>query len=261
VEARVVGIGRGLHVGWLSSRPGGDHGVARYAAGMASADPTDPKTFAERALPRMRRAAAELSWLLERGYADAAALALVGDHHQLDRRQRMAVRRAACPESARLARVQRRVTALGGRPVAVDGFNQLVTTERALAGGAVFRGRDGALRDVAGVHGTWRRSDTTAAALERLVEALRAAGAGPATWVLDAPVSNSGRLAAMIRELDPAFDVRTSDRADSELLELARGGAVLATGDGPLLERCEAWIGLVELALPDGAWVVDLGGV
>jgi hypothetical protein len=225
---------------------------------MASADPTDPKTFAPAAIPRMQRATAELSWLLERGYAEPPALTLVGDHHQLTGRQRMAVRRAACPEPERRDRAARRCDVLAGQWVAIDGFNQLVTTERALAGGAVFRGRDGALRDVAGVHGTWRRSDTTAAALQRLVDALAGLGAGPVIWVLDAPVSNSGRLAAMIRALDDRVTVETSDRADARLLELAAAGAVLATGDGPLLDRCGPWIGLAEVALPPEAWVVDL---
>ncbi|MEZ4237198.1 MAG: DUF434 domain-containing protein [Myxococcota bacterium] len=227
---------------------------------MASADPTDQTTFAARSVPRMQQGAAELSWLLARGYADAAALTLVGDHHQLTRRQRMAVLRAACPEPQRRARAARRVAALGGQPLAVDGFNQLVTTERALAGGAVFRGRDGALRDVAGVHGTWRRSERTADALARLVAAAVQLGAGPVTWVLDAPVSNSGRLAGLLRERDPSAEVRVVDRADAELLVLAEAGCALATADAALLDRCGAWLSLTELALPAEAWIVELGG-
>lgn len=228
---------------------------------MASADPTDRETFADRALPAMRAAVIELSWLLARRYADKAALTVVGDHHQLSRLQRMAVMRSAATDVEVAARLARRTTALDGRPVVVDGFNAIVTTERALAGGAVVRGRDGALRDVAGVHGTWRRSASTEAAVDRLGAALDRCGAGPVVWVLDAPVSNSRRLAGTLRERlgDRVEDVVLSDRADSELLALAGTGRVLATSDAALLDRCTAWVPLVELALPGDAWVVDLG--
>ena len=58
--------------------------------------PRDAELFAEAALPRLREAVAHYSWLLGRGYAEVAALALVGDHFQLTVRQRQAVQRASC---------------------------------------------------------------------------------------------------------------------------------------------------------------------
>src|SRR4051812_27185623 len=87
-------------------------------APLAGADPTDRETFADRDLPKLRAAVDELSWLLGRGYAELAASTLVGDHHQLDRRQRLAIRRCACPEPQRVGRIGRKV-GLDGRPIAV----------------------------------------------------------------------------------------------------------------------------------------------
>src|SRR5262249_11806265 len=87
----------------------------------------------------------------------------------------------------------------------VDGFNQLVTIERALAGGAILRGRDSALRDIASVHGTWRRSESTQQAIALVARSLPASGVA---WVLDAPVSNSGRLAQLLREQGPGWAPR-----------------------------------------------------
>jgi hypothetical protein len=115
------------------------------------------------------------------------------------------------------------------------------------------------MRDVAGVHGSWRRSERTEEALDALGRALEATGAGRCAWVLDAPISNSGRLAGLIRERLPEADVRTADAADAALLALAAEGAVLATSDGGLLDRCGPWTGLVARALPPDAWIVDLG--
>lgn len=229
---------------------------------MAGAHPEDARALAERDLPRLRAATHELAWLLGRGYADGAALALVGNKHQLGQRQRMMVRRCAVTDCEAVERRSRRSEDLRDAHVAVDGFNQLVTVERGLAGGAVVRGRDGVVRDVASVHGTWRRSERTGAALDLLVASL--AGAARVTWVLDAPVSNSGRLAGLIRDRGD-FEVRLEGQADAALAELClrleAGGdrSLLATSDGPLMERVPRWVPLAELALRTrGIGPVDL---
>jgi hypothetical protein len=217
---------------------------------VAGAPSGEREAFAERAIPVLRAAVADLSWLLGHGYTETAAATLVGDHYQLTKLQRLAVRRCAASDASVAARVARR----SERPdrIAVDGFNQLVTVERGLAGGAVLRGRDGACRDVAGIHGTWRRTDGTPAALAALTAAL---GATPARWVLDAPVSNSGRLAGLLRER--GFEVEVVAAADARLLALAAEGWTLATSDGGLIGRA-AWTGLAERAIA-GIPTIDLG--
>ncbi|MEO1229186.1 MAG: DUF434 domain-containing protein [Myxococcota bacterium] len=223
---------------------------------MAGAHPEDARALAERDLSRLRAATYELSWLLSRGYADGAALSLVGNKHQLGQRQRMMVRRCSATEAEVAARRSRRVEDPSGWEVAVDGFNQLVTTERGLAGGAVLRGRDGVVRDVASVHGTWRRSERTDAALDLLVEGLQSVRR--VVWILDAPVSNSGRLAGFIRSRGD-FEVRLEASADRAL---ASTGWVVATSDGPLIEKCPGYLPLAELALRSrGIEAVDLGSI
>ena len=51
-------------------------------------DPRDDDAFGPHAWPALRQAVAELSWLLERGYASTSALKLVGDRWSLTERQR-----------------------------------------------------------------------------------------------------------------------------------------------------------------------------
>ncbi|MEO0603875.1 MAG: DUF434 domain-containing protein, partial [Myxococcota bacterium] len=135
---------------------------------MAGADPRDAVDFAPQHHAALRIAVADLSWLLGQGYAEPAAVKLVGDRFQLTKRQRMAIRRAAAAPRKAERRRARRTESLPGARVKIDGFNQIVTTERALAGGTAFIGQDTAVRDVASVHGTWRRTEGTATALERL---------------------------------------------------------------------------------------------
>src|SRR5215510_1037771 len=99
----------------------------------------------------LRLAAGDLAWLLGRHYAPTAALTLVGNRYQLHTRHRQALARAVAAPAVARARRQRQVpaTTLAGQTVAVDGFNQLITVEVALAGGLLLRGHDGALRDLA----------------------------------------------------------------------------------------------------------------
>ena len=52
-----------------------------------------------------------------------------------------------------------------GSPLRIDGFNLILTLESAVGGGVVLGGRDGCYRDMASVHGTYRRVEETRSAL------------------------------------------------------------------------------------------------
>lgn len=198
----------------------------------------------------LREAVADLSWLRGRAYAEVAALKLVGDKYQLTRRQRTAVARSACSDAALRRRRSHRVDAIEGSDVAVDGFNLLITLERGLSGGPVLRGRDGAHRDLAGLHGTWRAVAETDRALDLAAGCLDAAAS--VTWLLDQPVSNSGRLAARLRERGWQAEVVPSPDP-----LLADWPGVVITSDGWILDRCAGWFDLAGAVLAD-AWIVDL---
>ena len=118
-------------------------------------------------LPRLREALADFSLLLTKGYADKSALKLVGDRFSLTQRQRLAIMRAACSDQQRQSRLARRVPveALAGQPIAIDGYNLLITIEAALSGGLIFIGRDGCFRDLASIHGTYRKVEETVPAV------------------------------------------------------------------------------------------------
>src|SRR3989442_4727682 len=152
---------------------------------------------------RLRLAAGDLAWLLGRHYAPTAALTLVGNRYQLHGRQRQALARAVAAPAVARARRQRQVpaAALMGAALYVDGFNQLITIEAALSGGLVLRGHDGALRDLASVHGSYRTIIETPTALEAMGIYLGPLHLRAVHFVLDAQVSNSGRLASPMRPL------------------------------------------------------------
>lgn len=224
---------------------------------------SDAALFAERWHGALRTAVEELSWLLGRGYAEASALDLVGDRHALRTRQRTAVRRCACSEAAARRRTQHRAPPrrVSGRDLAIDGFNCIIAIEAALDGGVLLRGRDGALRDLASVHGSYRRVASTERAIELLVSRIVELSPRSVVWYLDRPVSNSGRLAATLREAAPPSLPWTVELPFDPDRILRQTAAVVATGDAGILDVCDAWIDLageiVALEIPE-AWIVDL---
>jgi hypothetical protein len=227
--------------------------------------PQDDELFAPAHHGVLREALADLCWLLGRGYSDVAALELVGNRYELRARQRLAVQRCACADAARAQRQARRVSseALRGRDLAIDGFNCVVTLESAMSGGLVLVGRDGACRDLASVHGSYRRVAETLAAVEAVAEHLAAVQVRDVLWYLDRPVSNSGRLAALIRDVGAArglaWQVELVFAPDRALItDPAR---VVASGDAWVLDRAAAWVDLVGAIIRErapGAWLLAL---
>ncbi len=221
-------------------------------------EPSDPRLFHPEIVPTLREAVADLSWLLGRGYSEPAALKLVGDRFQLAKRQRHAVVRAACTDAQRDQRLQN-LSALEGQPVVIDGFNTLIVLERAMAGGPVFVGRDGAVRDIGGVHGTYRTVEHTPAAVDLLAAWFTRHDVPHVQVLLDRPVSNSGKLAHLIREAQPPWVVEVVDQVDRRLVA---SDGVVCSGDAWVLDHCQQWNDvvrqLVEGELPE-TWSIDLG--
>ncbi|WP_221306116.1 DUF434 domain-containing protein [Prosthecobacter vanneervenii] len=231
--------------------------------------PADEELFAAEAAPVLRVAVEELSWLMSRGYARNSAVKLVGDRHELRERQRLAAGRAACADAAREGRAQRQLLAeaLRGRGVMVDGFNLLVSLEAALSGGVLLRCRDGCVRDMSSVHGSYHAVAETDAAVVLAGSRLAELGAASVHWLLDKPVSNSGRLAARLRELAEQhgwpWTVDTVFNPDAELI--AARDVVVVSSDAVVIDGAPCWYNLAADLILGGRcgqpWVVDLGEV
>ena len=204
--------------------------------------PEDVRLFAADQRDRLRSAVADLSFLMTRHYADDAALKLVGDHYQLHARQRKALLRVACSDASLDQRLKSRVdcTLLTGQSVQVDGYNLLITVESALAGGILLRGRDGCIRDIASVHGSYHRVEETTYAVRVIGETFHKLGVAGVRWLFDAPVSNSGRLklllTEMAREKDWDWEIVLADQVDHRLIQ---SHDIVVTSDGWILDRAE----------------------
>ena len=209
--------------------------------------PEDARLFGPDARPALREATSDLCWLAGRGYAAASSLKLVGDRYNLTARQRTAVARCACSEAERVRRQARQVgpERLAGRPLWLDGYNVLTTIEAALSGGVILGARDGTCRDMASMHGSFRKVSETQPALELLGRTLADLRPSGCVWYLDRPVSNSGRLKAVMEGLAAArgWPWRVEVMADPDAV-LGQSDQIVATADSVILDRCGEWFNL-----------------
>lgn len=217
--------------------------------------PDDIKLFSANFIPILKAALADFSLLLTKGYADKSALKLVGDRFSLTERQRLAVMRSACSDQQLASRNHRRVgtDSLAGQALAIDGYNVLITVEAAMSSGVIFKGRDGCYRDLASIHGTYRKVTETIPAVELIGRFLKEIGVQQALWLLDSPVSNSGRLKTLIRQLAEkngwdGFDKLTAGWEIRLLFspdaELKKTELIVASSDSVVLDGCKKWFNL-----------------
>jgi len=226
--------------------------------------PEDDRLFAEAQIVDLRRAVQDLTWLLSHGYAEKSSLKLVGDRYALKDRQRMAVMRSACSDEDLAARLSRQVlpAALVNQPLLIDGYNIITTIETALGGGVVLKARDGSLRDIAGLHGTYRKVQETMPSLELIGRYLAKLDISLCQWFLDSPVSNTGRLKTMLLKLADEnhwnWEVQVVTNPDPILIKAEN---IVSTSDSIILNSCHKWLNLTEYVIsnyiPD-ALIVDL---
>lgn len=226
--------------------------------------PADEKLFADDRIADLRSALADFSLLLTKGYAEKSALKLVGDKFSLTERQRLAIMRSACSGQKLQSRKQRevKITDLSGQPVIIDGYNILITIEAAISGGVIFKGRDGCFRDLASIHGTYRKVTETIPAVELIGQFLEEIGVAKTKWLLDSPVSNSGRLKTLIGELARGnnwnWEIELLLSPDAELIKT---DLIVASSDSVVLDGCKKWVNLateiIKQKLPF-ATVIDL---
>jgi hypothetical protein len=81
----------------------------------------------------------------------------------------------------------------------VDGHNVLITTESGLAGRPLVAAIDGVIRDVAGISHRYRISSLTHEAIDYIFQLLRKHPPSETLFFLDAPIRQSGELAALLR--------------------------------------------------------------
>ncbi|MHC5156638.1 MAG: DUF434 domain-containing protein [Planctomycetota bacterium] len=223
--------------------------------------PEDARLFNARTLPTLQKAVADMGWLLSRGYADKSSLKIVGDRYALTQRQRLAVMRASCSDSQRENRSRKQISPeqVQSQPLKIDGYNLLITVEAALARAPLFICRDGSIRDLASIHGTYRKVEETLPAIEIIAHVLNKLNFTEVIWLLDKPVSNSGRLKKRITSFCETnslnWDVQLVPNPDTVLIQ---SSDIIASSDSSILDGCKHWLNLARIIIDHISTEYDL---
>jgi len=214
--------------------------------------PQDLKLFSRTQHLLLKRATSDLSWLLTRDYPKDSSLKMVGDSYALRSRQREAVGRCSFSKK----QIAKRKISMVGRAaiknnkVYIDGFNIILTLEAALGKGYLIKGRDGVIRDMASVHGSYRVLNDTKKVLEMIGLSLENWGVKEAIWYLDKPVSNSGKLKALMEEIAKKegynWKVELVKNPDPVLI---RKKQIVITADSGILDNISKWFNITEYVL------------
>lgn len=205
--------------------------------------PGDEKEFGKKALEKINAAANDIYYLLNRGYNMKSASVFTGNHYMLLERQRLALARMVSQEKQLNIRTAKCRTVSGkGETVFIDGFNTIITLEIALSGATLLKCMDGTVRDLAGLRGTYSLIDKTPEAIQLIGKELENMEISKAVFYMDAPVSNTGRLAACIHSELAMYPFEVETEVITNVDFVLSGLNNVITGDAIILDKCISWI-------------------
>ena len=223
--------------------------------------PEDEKNFAPEAIHTMQIASRHVRYLINEGYDLKQASTFVGNHFLLSERQRLAIMRSLATDEQLAVRqsLQVQISDLEGKEVWIDGFNTIITLEVMLSEGILFECMDGTIRDLAALRGTYRLIPETSEAVRMMLQALQKARISKATILLDEPVSNSGRLKALIADIGEEFGFELDIQILRDVDRSLYGRENVITSDSVILDHCVSWVNLAEKCIKEtGAQCVRL---
>ena len=208
--------------------------------------PEDERNFAPEAIHTMQIASRHVRYLINEDYDLKQASTFVGNHFLLSERQRLAIMRSLATDEQLAVRqsLQVQISDLEGKEVWIDGFNTIITLEVILSEGILFECMDGTIRDLAALRGTYRLIPETSEAVRMMLQALQKARISKATILLDEPVSNSGRLKALIADIGEEFGFELDIQILRDVDRSLYGRENVITSDSVILDHCVSWVNL-----------------
>lgn len=188
----------------------------------------------------LQNAAQDFRYLLNRRYPRKAALELVGNRYGLTSDERHLLHRGVFSSKDSQARRKKKIFIQGVRnkDLAIDGHNVLITIEAGLSGRPLVLGDDGYFRDISGLSGSFKKTKRTEEAVQFIIRTLKEWKPRQTLFLLDAPISMSGRLAEEIRDrlkrenlLGDAMAVKVPEKI------LIGFPGIVATSDTDIIDR------------------------
>jgi hypothetical protein len=178
-------------------------------------------------------------WLLDRNYPQRSAIHLVGDRYKLTGAERSMLYRGVSGSLSSERRYAKITGDPGGGKIAVDCHNVLFTIAHYLLGKPVYISDDGLLRDAGEGKGRIHNKKIFEKALKLLKASILHFAKNEYILLMDAPISNSGRLAAELSSFLNLSGIKGNAEAlnspDHILQELRN--VVICSSDSAILDK------------------------
>ncbi|MEJ5301728.1 MAG: DUF434 domain-containing protein [Thermodesulforhabdaceae bacterium] len=191
-------------------------------------------------------------FLQSHDYPRDRSLELVGNRYGLTVRERNVLRRGVFGHRDALTRRGKRttITELENRSLTVDGHNVHITVESAIIERVIIKGNDGALRDIAEISSGFRLTELSLFAAEIICKFLAGLNINEVAIYFDAPISMSGELAKIYRELFRKYKIKgTAQVVSVPEKQFSYEKTVIASSDSAVIDRSNAWLDLAFLAI------------
>ncbi len=199
----------------------------------------------------LENAAADIRYLLDRGYPQKSAVGFVCSHYRLDVKAMYLLSRTVLSREVAEKRRTKFLQCgeIEGKSIVIDGYNIIIGMESILEKKA-YLCDDGVIRDVKGAFRSYKVSSNTEEAVSLILEYLKEMKPENVVFLFDAQISKSGMLAKRLRErLGGAGlkgDARTSKHVDYDLKHCMD---VVASSDGVIIDEAGRVVNFLRCAL------------
>jgi len=202
-------------------------------------------------IEKVKEAAHDLRFLLNRKYRKKNALEFVSNKYLLNRQERNFLARSVFSKSKSDERRSKitNINEIEGKILIVDGYNVLITVESILCGDfdSIVLCDDNVVRDLKAVFGKYKFSEITEIALNLILTLISRYKPLNIVFFLDNPVSFSGKLAGLVMDIMDNLGlkgiVKLSKNVDMEIKAIAsREDVVVATSDSIIIDNVNKFV-------------------
>lgn len=215
----------------------------------------------EKQISKLKLAVQDMQYLLTREYPEKAASELAGNRYRLKTRQLQAVRGASASglQVANRKSKELQISDLKDKTLYLDGFNVVILLESMLSGAYIFEGVDGCFRDLSEVHGSYKRVNQTAKAVDLVASFFQKSHLYKLVWIFDQPVSNSGRIKQTVMDFAEEHELNWEAELQYNPDKfLAESSEIVVSSDAWILDHCKEWFNLAGYLMKEESLSVNL---
>ncbi|WP_424355335.1 DUF434 domain-containing protein [Methanobacterium sp. MBAC-LM] len=197
---------------------------------------------------KLKEAAFDLRFLLNRGYRKKGALQFVANKYVLNKDERNYLARSIFSDLISKKRQEKiiDISKIKDEFLLVDGYNVLITVESLYNEDydSIILCDDMVIRDLNAVFGKYKFNNATEMALNKILDLISLYAPSYTYFFFDSPVSFSGKLADLTKKIMVGYNlpgnVCLSKTVDTEIIRLSKlKNAVVATGDSVIIDKVD----------------------